>query len=287
MSVTLQQLQAIVQTESELPDAAWFVTIDTSQVKIHLDINWEDLSKKHKWRNLLKGTSEGQEPDLTCWLAQLSEETLQLTADLVQSSPFCCTWLHSTWSINEIDSYWQQSANPLMPDLNKGLLRFYDTCVLVSLQTALTPQQWQKLTAPLVQWLHIDRNGNLATIAVPVQEVSRNGQFSISKSQLNQLQKAGQTDNIIFHLQKDELLPEEHDPFSTYQQINAALALLNKHNITKRQEQYLFSALTLDWPPTHFASPELDQALSHLKPGEVDLNLFVKQHAPKASNATA
>ena len=287
MSVTLQQLQAFVQTESELPDTAWFVTIDTSQVKSQLNINWEDLSKKLHWRNLLHGTAEGQEPDLTCWLAPLSEETLQLTAELIRKQPFCCTWLQSIWTIDEIASYWQHAANPLLPDLNKGLLRFYDTCVMAALQTALTPQQWQKLTAPLIQWLHINRNGNLATIAAPVQEVSRNGQFTLSKGQLNQLQKAGQTDNIIFLLQKDELLPEAHDPFSTYRQINTALALLNKHNITKRQEQYLFSALTLDWPLAHFANPKLDEALSRMKPGEIDLGTLVAQHAPQTDAATA
>jgi len=78
-----------------------------------------------------------------------------------------------------------------------------------------------------------------------------------------------------------EHLPENYDPFATYQQISAALALLNKHKIEKSQEQYLFSTLTLKWPLTHFAAPELEQALASYKTGATDLSLLVAQHAPQ------
>ena len=287
MNVMLQQLQVAIQTESEIPDTAWYVTIDASQVKRELGINWEELSQQHQWSNLLKGTSEGQEVDLTCWLAPLTTETLQLTIDLTQKSPFCCTWLQSTWPINDIATYWQRSANPQLPGANKGLLRFYDACVLDPLQAVLTPQQWQTLAAPLIQWLTIERFGNLHSIPAPIQEVSSNGQFSLSKLQIKKLNDAGQTDNVIFHMLANEHLPQSYDPFTIYQQISTALALLNKHKIVKPQDRYLFSVLTLDWPLAHFASPELEEALSRLKPEEINLSQIVEQHAPEKNNAIA
>jgi hypothetical protein len=78
-----------------------------------------------------------------------------------------------------------------------------------------------------------------------------------------------------------ERLPENYDPFSTYQRISTALALLDKHKIEKSQDQYLFSTLTLDWPLTHFATPELDQALASYKTGATDLGSLVEQHSPQ------
>ena len=285
MSVTLQQLQAAVQTSSEQPDAKSFATIDASQVKRDLGINWQDISITHHWKNLLQGTSEGLEADLTCWLAPLTEETFQLTVDLTQNSPFCCTWLQSNWSINEIATYWQQASNPRLPDGHHGLLRFYDSCILGSLQTVLSPEQWQSLTAPLMQWLYIDRNGILANINVPAQKFHHNGKLTLNKSQLKLLQQAGKADNIIFHMQANEHLPEDHDPFDTYRQISTALALLSKHNIAKPQDQYLFSALTLAWPLTHFGTPGLDQALSRFKTDETDLSLLIEQYSPKGNHA--
>ena len=134
MSAALQQLQAIVQAAPEAPTAKWFATIDAPQVKRDLGINWQDHPIIHRWKNLLQGTPEGLEADLTCWLAPLTDETLQLTADLSKSSPFCCTWLQSSWSIDEIAAYWNQSTNPHLPDRGKGLLRFYDACILNTLQ---------------------------------------------------------------------------------------------------------------------------------------------------------
>ena len=287
MSVTLQQLQTVVQTDSDIPNTVWFITIDASQIKHESGINWEELSRQHKWSNLLKGTSEGQETDLTCWLAPLTEETLQLSTILTQQSPFCCTWLQSTWPINDIATFWQRSANPLLPDGNKGLLRFYDACVLCPLHTVLTPQQWQTLTAPLIQWLSIDRFGNLHSIPAPLQEVRSNGQLSLSKLQIKKLSEAGQTDNIIFHMVATEHLPQTYDPYSTYLQISTALGLLGKYQIVKQQDQYLFCVLTLDWPLSHYASSELEKALSRLKPEEINLSQIVEQHAPEKNNAVA
>lgn len=281
MSVTLQQLQATVQVAPEVPTAKWFATIDTAQVRRDKGINWQDLSIIQRWKNLLQGSSEGREADLTCWLVPLSDETLQMTVDLGKSSPFCCTWLQSNWSINEISTYWNQSTNPRLPDGGNGLLRFYDACVLGALQPVLTPDQWKMLTAPLTQWLYIDRNGTLANINVPAQEFRHDGKLTLNKTQLKQLRNAGAADNIIFNMQANERLPENIDPFATYQKISAALALLGKHNIAKSQDQYLFSTLTLDWPLAHFATPAVDQALANYKMGETDLIQLVEQHSPE------
>ncbi len=283
MTAFLQQLQAVIHTVPTISATTWFATIDAAQVNHDLGINWHELSEMHKCFNLLDGTVEGTELELTCWLISMSEAMLEFTAELSQNSPFSCTWLQSAWSIEDIAAHWQHATNTRLPNGHNGLLRFYDPCVLQSLQAVLSSTQWQTLSAPTVRWMYIDRNGFLTSIDAQNQPVRKNGTLTLSQDQLKQLNEAGQTDRIILNMQANEHLPTTYDPFATYQRINAALSLLKKHNITKPQDQYLFSALTLDWPLTHFVSPALDHSLTQVKQEGHDLIQIIEQNSPTIS----
>ena len=286
MTVSLEQLQAIVQAQTTMPSGNWFATLDAAQLNHDTGIDWSDYAAKHEWKNLLGGTAEGEEADLTCWLAPLTDDILQLTAELTKTRPFSCTWLQSTWLVDDIAAFWQDTSNVRLPNGQYGLLRFYDPCVLRPLQNVLTPIQRRTLNSPVTQWLYIDREGLLANLASPHKTLRKHGQLTLNNKQLKQLQEAGEADGIILQMQVNDHLPVTHDPFATYRQINIALDLLKKHHITDVQEHYLFSVLTLDWPLEHFDSEALNQALAGFQQKTTDLTQIIELHSPRLSQAT-
>lgn len=283
MTFPFEQLQTVVQEPSSIPSANWFATLDAAQIAHDAGVDWAEYGARYDWKNLLYGTVEGEEPDLTCWLLPLTEETLKLTAELVKASPFSCTWLQSSWEIGDIATLWQQTSNPRLPNGQHALLRFYDPCVLLALRTVLTTNQWQTLSAPTVQWLYMGRDGLLASLSSPNKTVRRYGQLTLTADQLKQLQELGRADKLILQMQVNDHLPYPLDHFAAHKHVATALDLLNKHHIATIQDQYLFAALTLDWPLAHFASAPLDQALSRYGQETTDLSQIVALHSPRGN----
>jgi hypothetical protein len=280
MSTICAQLHALAEATSETESAAWFATIDAAQINRERNVDWQGLAQGGGWGNLLGGTPEGEEPDLTCWLAPLTNETLRLTADLVQAHPFSCTWFQSRWPLNQIEDCWRQASNPRLPNGHSGLLRFYDPCVLLPLREILRPDQWRLVSAPILEWHCLDRAGALIHITAKPQPVRKSGQLSLRPDQMRQLEQAGRADKIILQMHVNEILAFDHDPFDSYGRVDTVLRLLDKYGLTRAQDQYLFSALTLDWPLGNFSSAELAHALATLDQHNGDLAQVVERYSP-------
>lgn len=60
---------------------------------------------------------------------------------------------------------WQPCLQPVVVgDDTRYLLRFADTRVLSALPGALSPEAWDRLTAPLLKWCYVNREGALETL---------------------------------------------------------------------------------------------------------------------------
>lgn len=275
------RLLSIVQAKPETDLQAWFATIDAAQVSHDKNIEWQPLAEQNGWGNLLGGSREGKEPDLTCWLAPLTESVFAQTTELVRYHPYACTWFLSHWPIHKIGALWQQASNVRLPNGQHGLLRFYDPCVLLPLRDVLREHNWRLLCAPIVDWCYLDRQGKLAVLENKPGPILSPRQFSLNEEQVWLLKQAGRVDRFILQMQADEILPPKHDPFAVFGHVSQVLEVLEKNGISKRRPQYQFVAMTLDWPRQHFKTEGLEQALSRFDQGTDDLLQFVTQHSPR------
>lgn len=274
-------LLAIVQAKPDSEIQAWYATIDAAQVSHDKKIDWLALAEQYGWVNVLGGSPEGKEPDLTCWLAPLNESILTLTSELAHSHPYACTWFLSHWPIHKIETLWQQASNVQLPNGQDGLLRFYDPCVLLPLRDVLRVHDWRLLCAPIVEWHYLDRQGKLAVLENKPGPVLGPRKFTLSDEQVRLLKQAGRVDRFILQMQADEFLPHVHDPFAVYGHVALVLDVLNKKGITKSRSQYQFAAMTLDWPPQYFRNEELVQALTRFDQSKDDLLQLAAQHSPR------
>jgi len=261
----LQQLNLQLELQMQALDekiAQWFVTLDASQIPSSAGVEWKKLAKQHQWGNLLEGSIEGEEPDLTCWLIPLNAEMLSLTLRLAKQHPFSCTWLQSAWSLASISKHWQKISDAQLPNQKRGLLRFYDACVLQTLPILLNKDQWYAIYAPCTAWLHINRIGQLSLLSTPKSFAKPSLSFSLSDKQLAQLQMSNQTEE---HLSKNS------NPFESYAKVNAAITQLKQHNINDTGLQYAFCMTTLDWTVEDYQSPQLAEQLQLVQQGKLDL----------------
>lgn len=245
----------------------WFVTIDASQISGEPMVDWQAYASQLHWSNLLKGTSEGEEADLTCWLAPLNEQILKLSIEISQLHPFSCTWFNSQWDKESIGRYWQLTTQVNLPNGKYGLFRFYDACILTPLQQILTPNQWLALSAPVERWSYIDRKGQLTELTQVAQKTKSPSQISLNPTQILALKEAGLADSIILTMQVNEHLPTNYDRFATYQQVAAAIKLLKQYQVNDHQQQYIFSQLTQTWQPEDFIAPEVVQYIARIQDG--------------------
>lgn len=69
---------------------------------------------------------------------------------------------------------WQRCLQVETEDGQGYLLRFADTRIAAVLPQALHPASWQRLCAPLRQWLIVDRVGNMQPLALPQEQALAN-----------------------------------------------------------------------------------------------------------------
>lgn len=268
-----------ISPDGTSPILPWFVTIDASQIGSQEGIDWAGLAKRKAWGNLLAGSAEGEEHDLTCWLAPLDEETYQLAHSLLQRYPFSCTWLQSPWTFTQIAHYWQRTTNALLPNGHRGLLRFYDPCVLPHLATHLKPRQWQTITAPCQHWLYLDRFGRWQSITRTVKPRPAAPEVSLNQAQIDELNNSNREDWLIAHLMANEHLPQDADPFGSYERIHASVNALQRNGIKQPDQQYLFCAMTLQWPLQALLSEGLQQRLKLVGKGMLSLDEVAEQNS--------
>lgn len=267
----LQMQLAAKIKELNAESTQWFATIDASQIPAIADIKWQTLSEQHQWGNLLAGSLEGEEPDLTCWLVPLNDEMLKLSLSLTAKYPFSCTWFNSAWSLDKISKHWQKVTDAHLPEQKRGLLRFYDACVLQILPTILQSEQWHAVYAPCMSWLYINRTGNLSQLNTPTSIGKASSSIRISHEQLLQLEKANQADHVIAHLIAEEHLSLDSDPFKNYAKTSAAINALRQHGIEDTARCYAFCMTTIDWKIEDYQSEYLAQQLQQVQLGKLDL----------------
>ena len=285
MNLIQSSLQTSI-TRLSTPETAhqWYATVDASQIPSTADIDWKNMARLGQWGNLLQGTPEGEELDLTCWLLPLTNDAIAWTTALASEYPYCCTWLQSAWTLARITRHWQKISNALLPNGSHALLRFYDPCVLLSLQQVLTSSQWQGIHAPCNSWLYINRTGTLAELLCDKTSSSQASQIRLNQEQLTALKNTNREDTIATNLIAQEHLAQDSNPFDNYQRIHAALNVLKQYGISDHDQQYQFCAQTLDWPLTHYQAPALIAQLQLLQQGKIDIDTVVAQYPNHAEH---
>lgn len=247
----------------------WYATLDASQIPASQQATWE--SQRATWRNLLEGTPEGDQVDLTAWLLPLTQSNLEFTLNLSATYPHALTWLSSEWSINEIAAYWGALSDISLPHGRTGLCRFYDPCVLIQLEAVLSKPQWQRLLAPITQWMYYDPFGHIKNLKSAPSQLKSKPTLSLNQQQLDLLKQSNRPHWLLAQLMANEYVPFERNNFALFARVHNSVQLLQQCGLNAAEQQYIFCALTMDWSPTTSSSPRLAEHLSLAAKGKVDL----------------
>jgi Domain of unknown function (DUF4123) len=268
MSQYVNQIREQISTDQRV-QGKWFALLDASQIPLKEQAVWAEFVSD--WRNLLDDSPEGEHPDLTAWLFNASDKTLDLTLQLSIDYPHSITWFYSDWPMSQIHSYWRALSHIHLPERRRGLCRFYDACVLLQLKTVLTAHQWRAVTAPVQQWLYIHPDGTLRCIDVAPSFAKDRGSITLIKSQLDQLEKTNRPHWLIAQLMANEYVDMSYANFALYQRVNRSVLMMEQAGLNKPDQQYIFCAMTLDWPDEQIFSEGTQSNLLSVKNKKIDL----------------
>ncbi|MDE1716431.1 DUF4123 domain-containing protein [Chromobacterium amazonense] len=106
---------------------------------------------------------------------------------------------------------WQRCLQVETDDRQGYLLRFADTRIASALPQALHPASWQRLCAPLRQWLIVDRVGNIQPLTLPQERTPANEEdpWVLSDGEMAALLQESLPDTLAdqLHDHFPELLP--------------------------------------------------------------------------------
>ncbi|WP_293936921.1 DUF4123 domain-containing protein [Iodobacter sp.] len=272
----LNEIQTTVLT-SLAQGEKWYATLDASQIPALQQAEWKN--QQAAWRNLLEGSAEGTQPDLTAWLLPLTQSSLEFTLNLSIDYPHAVTWLNSQWSIDEIAGYWCILSDVKLPNGHTGLCRFYDPCVLAQLERALSKPQWQRLLAPVTQWIYLDPFGQVKQQQPQPLLIKRASSLHLKQKQLDLLNKENRPHWLIAQLMANEHVPLERNNFGLFARVHDSVQLLEQYGLNRAEQQYTFCALTLDWDVSCFHSPRLNANLALVAKRKIDLLDAIEQES--------
>jgi hypothetical protein len=118
-------------------------------------------------------------------------------------------------------------------DDQRMLLRLADTRTLPELPRVLTARQWAALTAPLAQWLTIDREGHLKSCPLAPEGVFAETQIQLAQTQLDALLQAAEPDAVIDVLVDSmrEALPASQKKSQLHRLVEASCALARSYQV--------------------------------------------------------
>ncbi|WP_198083489.1 DUF4123 domain-containing protein [Variovorax sp. E3] len=120
-------------------------------------------------------------------------------------------------------------------DKQRMLLRFADTRTLPLLPDILEPAQWGAVAAPLVHWFYVNREGTMATCALPEpKEEASLTALHLSQTQIDAMVKASEPDAAL-DLLADQL-PEVFAPNVAHGKLHGYIkkktfGLIDRHGI--------------------------------------------------------
>jgi hypothetical protein len=253
------------------PSDYWYVLVDAAQYPYTESLDWAKEAQYGHWGNLLLANPEGQEADLTAWLAPLSggPEGIALPAWLdLEACPFATTWIQSPYTLYQVTYHWQRLVDAHLPNKKVGMLRFYDGCALQHMMQVLDEDQWNTLSAPVRRWIYCDRTGDLQTMQREPAAALASFPLELTAGQVDALKSATHVDRIILDLRVAEWLAPDADPFDAYAQISERVRIAKAHSICDLPRQFQLAATTLHWNQDWLRSDELDQRLSSIGAAE-------------------
>ncbi|WP_427307436.1 DUF4123 domain-containing protein [Cupriavidus sp. H39] len=169
---------------------------------------------------------------------------------------------------------WEPCLQPVVEgDDTRLLLRFADTRVLSSLPVALGPMAWAQLTAPVVQWHLVNRDGLLETLPLTEPRTEPEAYPSepllISQGALDRMVDAAMPDALLdtLYRQSRGVLPAS-ERAQAHQLVAQAWALAKQHRIAAMPDILLLASHALATGEHGLHSPALQQRLceSHRSP---------------------
>jgi Domain of unknown function (DUF4123) len=160
------------------------------------------------------------------------------------------SFLQSDKSAQQLRDHWQPFLCVIAADEEQFVLRFADTRTCESLSKALAPEHWGRLTAPLNEWIIVNRNGQPQQLplsdpnAVPASSLRES--ITLSAGEFERLLQFGQPDTLLnaLHENFEEFLPQKARA-TTYQQMVKVCLLAQAHCIEAFPDQLALGAAVL------------------------------------------
>jgi len=273
----------LLQAISQQPNTSWYVWLDCAfDVADELQTPIADKSinvyqikemtdMKHLGPRLVQVFAPGDD---------LKKVQTQLRPWLTHASgrPMLSLWA-SDQSAHTLAKHLQAWSWAYTPDKEAVLLRLADTRSACSLQQTLQPAQWHGLTAPLRQWLYINRQGKVATLPVGPSFDAPNHAATqlplvLDDEQIQTMANTAEADALLHHIatQTPEVIPEGVLPSTMH--TNTAL-------ICELAQQYEIDHFADKMTLLISASMTKGEALKN----KANLNLLASKQYPKGQLA--
>ncbi|SPA10730.1 conserved hypothetical protein [Cupriavidus taiwanensis] len=177
---------------------------------------------------------------------------------------------------------WQPCLQPVVVgDDTPYLLRFADTRVLAALPGALSPEAWDRLTAPLLQWCYVNREGVVETLPLTEPrsepETYPTEPLRLSQVELDRMVEVAMPDSILDFLHRDD--PDSlplRDKAGIHRLVVRACVLAREHRIESIPDIVALASHALITGEAGLRVPELLELLneSGRSPGELGERLL-------------
>jgi len=266
----IQMTDAVACAIEKRPDMKWFTLVDSA-----FDADSKNKLTFDKKTCLYDSDELYELLDVSPYLLELPVQTDALRSKLLslarhrKNRPML-SFVASPYSAVEIVNHWKRLVNVKGVDGAEFILRFADTRILEVLPTAPDTALWDALSAPVTEWLYIDRAGTISSAKIGQVNtyLDTADDITLSDEQFGFLVSSGVPDYVINIIERDhpELLPS-HDhagfyakianvcTFGTEQGIEqfrdivslALYSLVSEQNV--RDDTSLHSLLSSSWKP--------------------------------------
>jgi len=231
------------QLNTSQMDLNWYALLDSGfdhgRRKVRLTSATWPLYFQHEWGELREVSP------LLITLPASDPATLQRLLQHGQGRPML-SFVASLLDAEALRAAWQRCLSMATTDGQSYVLRFADTRITAALPQALSPDSWQRLSAPLEQWLIVDRSGRLqalpvSSLGLDADEADEEEDWELSDKELAALLQAAQADNLADKLHDDfsELLPESGAMLHSWLQRTTALLL--EYHIEQAPDQLMLA----------------------------------------------
>jgi hypothetical protein len=157
--------------------------------------------------------------------------------------PMLSLWA-SDQSAHTLAQHLQAWSWAYTPDQEAVLLRLADTRSACSLQQTLQPAQWHGLTAPLRQWLYINRQGEVDSLPIgPASDAPNHAAAQpplvLDNEQIQTMAHAAEADALLHHIatQTPEVIPDDVLPSTMHSYTTWVLHRAEQSGVEKRSDK--------------------------------------------------